>query len=106
MQPVQDRHALVLFVPQREPELTEKLALAFPGLTVTTEGQGQIRVESADPIRIGPLVRFLEDQGVEPAEARQVRLSLEEVFVEITGIGADAMRKEKERAGGGGRGGA
>jgi ABC-2 type transport system ATP-binding protein len=28
--------------------------------------------------------------------------SLEEVFVKITGIEADAMRKEKEKKGGGG----
>ncbi len=106
MEPIQNRHALVLSVPQPDSELTEKLALAFSSLTVTTGGQGRIRVESGEPIRIGPLVRFLEERGVEPKEARQARPSLEDVFVEITGIEADAMRKEKEKAGGGGGGGA
>ena len=33
-------------------------------------------------------------------EARRMRLSLEDVFVRITGIEADAMKKEKEKGGG------
>jgi ABC-2 type transport system ATP-binding protein len=33
-------------------------------------------------------------------EARMLRRSLEDVFVRITGIEADAMRKEKEKTGG------
>jgi len=42
-----------------------------------------------------PLVSFLEDQGAEVVEARRTQPSLEEVFVKITGIEADVMRKEK-----------
>jgi ABC-2 type transport system ATP-binding protein len=60
-----------------------------------------IRVEANDPIRVGPLVRFLEDRGGEVTEARRMRPSLEDVFVRITGIEAEAMRKEKEKKGGG-----
>ena len=60
---------------------------------------GEVRVASAKPIRVGPLVRFIEEQGAEVTEARRQRPSLEEVFVRITGIEADAMRKEKEKAG-------
>jgi len=106
MQPIQNRHALVVSVSGKGWELSEKLALAFAELTISTAGPAQIRVESEGPIRIGPLVRFLEEHGGEPLEARQVRPSLEDVFVEITGIEADAMRKEKEKAGGGGGGAA
>jgi len=58
-------------------------------------------VESTAPIHVGPLVRFLEDQGAEVMEARRMRPSLEEVFVRVTGIEVDAMKKEKEKAGGG-----
>jgi ABC-2 type transport system ATP-binding protein len=106
MQPLEDRHALLLSVPHADLELAGKLTLAFPDLAITTAGQGRIRVESGKPIRIGPLVRSLEEQGVEPVEARQVRPSLEDVFVGITGIEADAMRREKEKAAGGGGGAA
>jgi ABC-2 type transport system ATP-binding protein len=47
-------------------------------------------------------VRFLEERGIEVSEARRMRPSLEDVFVRITGIAAGAMRREKEKKGGGG----
>jgi ABC-2 type transport system ATP-binding protein len=60
--------------------------------------QDRIRVESSSPIHIGPIVKYLEDKGVAVTEARRVQLSLEDVFVQITGIEADAMKKEKIKA--------
>jgi ABC-2 type transport system ATP-binding protein len=38
---------------------------------------------------------------VEVLEAKRIRPSLEDVFVRITGVEADVLRKEKDRAGGG-----
>ena len=61
-------------------------------------------MEAAHPIRVGPLVRFLEDRGAEVYEARKIRPSLESVFVQITGIEAGMMQKEKERKGSNGGG--
>jgi ABC-2 type transport system ATP-binding protein len=91
IQPVLDRHVMLLSIG----------GSAFPHLDVREVSEGQIRVESAQPIRVGPLVRFLEDRGGEVTEARKLQPSLEDVFVRITGIETDAMRKEKEKAGGG-----
>jgi len=83
-------------------DLIRVLASTFPDLGFAIHsGNNQIHVESKEPIRVGPLVRFLEDRGIEVAEARRVQPSLEEVFVRITGIEADAMRREKEKTGGG-----
>jgi ABC-2 type transport system ATP-binding protein len=77
-----------------------RLAAAFPDLRFSGAGQGGIRVEGDGPVRVGPLVRLLEDMGLEVSEARKIRPSLEDVFVSITGIEADAMRGEKEKSGG------
>ena len=33
---------------------------------------GCIRVESAEPLRVGPIVRLLENQGAEVSEARGI----------------------------------
>jgi ABC-2 type transport system ATP-binding protein len=63
---------------------------------------GQIRVESIEPANVGPLVRFIEEQGLQVTEARRHLPSLEDVFVQVTGIEAELMRKDKEKAGGGG----
>jgi len=60
-------------------------------------GREGIRVESGEPVRVGPLVRFLEDRGAEVTEARRIRPSLEDVFVQVTGIEAAAMRQENDK---------
>lgn len=101
MQPVRHRHLMELSVSKTDSDLNEKLRSSFPHLLFQGSPQGQIRVESSDAVPVGPLVRFLEERGVEVTEARRIMPSLEEVFVQITGLEADAMKKEKEKAGGG-----
>jgi ABC-2 type transport system ATP-binding protein len=99
MQPIKGRHLMLLSVSDGGQSLCEGLAAAFDQLDFQYLAGEQIRIESSEPIRVGPLVRFLEDRGVEVSEARRLRPSLEEVFVQVTGLEAEAMRKEK--AGGG-----
>ncbi|MFP4037372.1 MAG: AAA family ATPase, partial [Desulfobacteraceae bacterium] len=101
LQPLQERHAVQISCTSPLNGLKDELRESFPNLDFSFQGQGLIRVESDRPVRAGELVRFLEEQGVEVSEARRLRPSLEDVFVRITGIEAEAMRKEKEKAGGG-----
>jgi ABC-2 type transport system ATP-binding protein len=101
MQPIKGRHLMLLSMSDGGQALCEALAAAFEQLDFQALPGGQVRVESSEPIRVGPLVRFLEDRGVEVSEARRLRPSLEEVFAQVTGLEAEAMRKEKEKAGGG-----
>ncbi|MCL6606383.1 MAG: ABC transporter ATP-binding protein [Paenibacillus sp.] len=101
IQPLQKKHVVQIAYANILNDIRGKLSESFPGIEFTTQGQGLIRVEASEPIRVGPLVRFLEDQGAEVAEARRMRPSLEDIFVQITGIEAKAMHKEKEKAGGG-----
>jgi len=69
------------------------LAGAFPGLKVEPVSDTELRLESAAPIRVGPVVRFLEERGAEVLEARRLHPSLEDVFVRIIGIEARKMRE-------------
>ena len=101
IQPLQEKHVLELAVSNSEPALYDNLATAFPHLTFEGFSQGLIRVEADKPVHIGTLIHFLEDQGIEVSEARKVRRSLEDIFVQITSIEIDSMRKEKEKKGGG-----
>jgi len=101
IQPIQDKHVMQLAVSNSKPGLHAILSEAFPHLVFQALPQGVLRVEADKPVQVGPLVRFLEEQGAEVSEARKVRLSLEDVFVRITGIEVDALRKEKEKKGGG-----
>jgi ABC-2 type transport system ATP-binding protein len=101
LKPIHQRNVMLFSVSRFSADLIGVLTSAFPNLEFHAPAVGdQVRVESEEPIRVGPLVRFFEDQGVEVIEARRVRPSLEEVFVRITGVEAEAMRREKEKAGG------
>jgi ABC-2 type transport system ATP-binding protein len=100
LQQVKGRHVVHFAVSNAAPDLCNELESAFPALEWEAVTNEIIQVEGSQPISIAPLVRFFEDQGVEVTEARKVRPSLEEVFVEVTGIEAEMMKKEKEKAGG------
>ena len=80
--------------------MVARLAGLFPDLQFKSPQPNLLRVEADGPVRVGPLVRALEETGIEVFEARRMQPSLEEVFVQITGIDIDAMRREKEKGGG------
>jgi len=80
--------------------LCDEIAAEFPNLQCKVVAPDGIRVESFDPVRVGPLVRFIEERGAEVSEARKIRPSLEDVFVRMTGIEASAMKREKEKGAG------
>jgi ABC-2 type transport system ATP-binding protein len=101
LQPLQTKHVVQFLCTNPPNDMLRRLCESFPDLEFTIPEDDVIRVESDQPIRVGSLTRFLEDHGVEVLEARRMRPSLEEIFVKVTGIGAAAMRKEKEKGGGG-----
>lgn len=100
IQPIREKHVLEVTCTNGRQNLADRLAGEFPGMQFTALQPESVRVEAHEPISVGPLVRFLEDLGAEVFEAKKIQPSLEDIFVQITGIGADVMRKEKERKGG------
>lgn len=103
LQPVKDHFVVHVTCAQPLPEdLLQDMARVFGTVTFALENGGILRLESTQPIRVGPLVRVLEERGVDVLEARQGRPSLEDVFVQVTGLAAEALRKEKEKSGAGG----
>lgn len=102
LQPVQAKHVVRITCGGAVGAVRDGLAEAFPDLELSFPEAGVIRVEADRPVRVGALVRFLENRGIEVSEARRMRPSLEDIFVGITGIEADAMRREKEKGGEGG----
>ena len=102
LQPVKGKNILILSVSNSEADLAGAMATAFPRYHFQTAAQNHIRVESPETVNIGPLIRFLEERGIQVTEARRHLPSLEDVFVQVTGIEAGLMMKEKEKAGGGG----
>jgi len=99
LQPFQEKHVVQIVCTHTQNDIQHKLSEFFPDMKFIFLQQSVVRVEANRPILAGAIVRFLEEQGVEVSEARRIRPSLEDVFVEITGIEANAMKKEKEKSG-------
>jgi ABC-2 type transport system ATP-binding protein len=102
LKPVQGKNMLLLTVSDSGEDHVGSLASEFPYYTFDSIIKGQIRVQSENTIVIGPLVRLMEDRGIQVTEARRHRPSLEDIFVEVTGLEAGFMQKDKERPMGGG----
>jgi len=98
MHQTEGRHVVQFAVSHNASELCAQIMAESPHLRCQVAAGGGIRVESHQPVQVGPLVRLLEDRGVEVFEARKIRPSLEDVFVRVTGIEAETMRREQEKA--------
>lgn len=102
LQPVKGKNVLFLSLSNSTANLPEEMSSVFPQYHFQSANPTQVRVESAEPVNIGSLARFLEERGNQLTEARRYLPSLEDIFVQVTGIEAGLMRKEKEKTGGGG----
>jgi len=100
LQPVQGKNVLLLSISNSGANLFEEMTSAFPQYQAQSTASGQVRIESAEPVNISPLIRFLEERGIQVTEARRHLPSLEDIFVQVTGMEAGLMQKEKEKAGG------
>ena len=101
LQPVRGKNILILSTLNAAGNLSEEMPLFFPQHQFQFTS-GQIRVESQEVVNVAPLMRFLDERGVQVTEARRHLPSLEDVFVQVTGIEAGLMKKEKEKPGVGG----
>jgi ABC-2 type transport system ATP-binding protein len=102
LQPVKGQNILLLSISDSGTDLSQEMKQAFPNYRVQSTAPGKLRVESTEQVIVGPLVHFLEQRGVQVTEARRQVPSLEDVFVQVTGIEAELMKKEKEKSEGGG----
>jgi len=100
LKPIRQKTAMLISVTENSEDLVNKLSSAFPQYEFISDRSRVIRVVSMEAISIGPLVRFIEENKIEVTEAKKVLPSLEDVFVKITGIEADTMKKDKQKQGG------
>lgn len=75
--------------------IENELKGTFPDMRIQTEGNA-CTVASRERIALSPVLQFLDHQGISVFEAKELRPSLEDVFVQVTGIDAGKLHKEKE----------
>jgi len=105
LEPVQHKRTLQFTLSVIPDDLIIKLEKSFPNYRFSRTSASGISVDTDTAaenhqhgdISIGPLVRFMEHEQAIVNEARIVRPSLEDVFVEVTGLQLNSMKQEKER---------
>ena len=96
---IQDQHTVQFTLSDGAVDLSDTLREAFAEGQFERISDSVVRMRTARSLQLAPLIRFLEDHGVGVTEARVIRPSLEDVFVQITGIELERMKKEKEKGG-------
>lgn len=80
-------------------EVERDLLITFPNIIIKTIENESIRISSINKIDLMPFMNFFDQKGIKITEAKVIRPSLEEVFVKITGLEINKLKKEKEKGG-------
>lgn len=96
MQELQRENILQLTIGSGAAGILSTLQNEFPGLAFETSSEGILLVRSPEPVNLAAFMGFFENNRIPVYEAKTVRPSLEEVFVQITGIEIEKKRTEKE----------
>jgi len=76
--------------------LKEVICKVFPDVNINTIDHFRIRISSPEKIDLMRFMKFFDEKKRLVREAKIIHPSLEEVFVKVTGIEIDRMKKEKE----------
>ncbi len=99
MESVSHWHTIRLAADTDLEPLAGELQAHFGGCTVKIGTDHSVTLVSKDRIALSPVLQYLDGQGISVFEAKELRPSLEDVFVKVTGIEAAKLKKEKEKGG-------
>jgi len=81
-------------------ETADVLQSRFDGVEVKVESENSLVMVSGRRIPLFPVIEIFHEQGIEVYEGKEIRPSLEDVFVKLTGIESSVLKKDKEKGGG------
>ena len=80
-------------------DMKGELENSFTDCRVEIPDDNSCLIVSKERIALSPLLQLLDSRGISVYEAKEVKPSLEDVFVKITGIEASKLKNEKGKAG-------
>lgn len=97
MENVSYGHAIRLVVDKSTETYVDELQSRFNEAKLVTESDQSLVLTSESRIPLFPITEFFHEKGIDIYEARELRPSLEDVFVKLTGIESSALKKDKEK---------
>lgn len=97
MENAEREHKIKLVLNESIKEIREELENKFQNCKVEISDENSCVIISKERVALSPILQLLDSKGVSVYEAKEIKPSLEDVFVKITGIEAFRLRKEKEK---------
>lgn len=99
MENAEHEHRIKLVLDGSIGDLKEELQNNFKNCRMEIPDENSCLLISKERVPLSPILKLLDSKGISVYEAKEMRPSLEDVFVKITGIEASKLKKEKEKVG-------
>jgi ABC-2 type transport system ATP-binding protein len=99
MESVEREHKIRLQLDRSIKDIKEELENNIENCRVEIPEENSCLVISKERIALFPILQLLDSKGISVYEAKEIKPSLEDVFVKVTGIEASKLKKEKEKVG-------
>ena len=99
MESVSHGHTIRLVTDICAENLAPDLQARFAGSTVEMTRDHALVLKSEERIPLLPVMEYFDRGGIVVYEARELKPTLEDVFVRLTGLEAAKLKKEKEKGG-------
>lgn len=97
MENAEHEHKIKLVLNDSIKEIREELENNFQNCKVEIPDENSCLIISKERVALLPILQLLDSKGVSVYEAKEIKPSLEDVFVKITGIEAFKLKREKEK---------
>lgn len=95
MESIEREHKIKLQLDSSIKELKEELEHNFVNCRIDISDKNSCLIISKERIALSPVLQLLDSKGISVYEAKEIKPSLEDVFVKITGIEASKLKNEK-----------
>ncbi len=99
MESVEPEHKIKLQLGSSIKDMRGELEDNLVDCRVEIPDENSCLIISRDRIALSPILQLLDNKGISVYEAKEIKPSLEDVFVKVTGIEASKLKKEKEKVG-------
>ncbi len=89
-------HIIKLTLNESANGIKDDLQRDFSNLRIKPKDENTCFITSTEKIALSPILQYLDGRGISVFEAKEIRPTLEDVFVKVTGIEAGKLQKEKE----------
>lgn len=76
--------------------IKNELQRDFSNLRIEVKDENTCFIASPVKVALSPILQYLDGRGISVFEAKEIRPTLEDVFVKVTGIETGKLQKEKE----------